>query len=116
MSCLIAWEAPTRWQRALRCWRPIPPRRVPRASPRPSGVADRFGLVEAAQAELRGGGVVLAPRRDQAEAGQRAGRQCFVLIEGRATVEAAGSRLRELGAGSFVGLGTPTGGRCPGRA
>jgi hypothetical protein len=78
--------------------------------------ADRFGLVEAAQAELRGGGVVLAPRRDQAEAGQRAGRQCFVLIEGRATVEAAGSRLRELGAGSFVGLGTPTGGRCPGRA
>ncbi len=27
-----------------------------------------------------------------------------MLIEGRATVEAAGNRLRELGAGSFVGL------------
>ena len=34
----------------------------------------------------------------------RPGRQCFVLIEGKATVEAAGNRLRELGAGSFVGL------------
>ena len=34
----------------------------------------------------------------------RPGRQCFVLIEGTATVEAAGNRLRELGAGSFVGL------------
>jgi hypothetical protein len=34
----------------------------------------------------------------------RPGRQCFVLIEGRATVEAAGSRLPELGAGAFVGL------------
>ena len=41
---------------------------------------------------------------DRAEVGQRAGRQCFVLIEGTATVEAAGNRLRELGAGSFVGL------------
>ena len=27
-----------------------------------------------------------------------------MLIEGRATVEAAGNRLRELGTGSFVGL------------
>ena len=27
-----------------------------------------------------------------------------MLIEGRATVQAAGNRLRELGAGSFVGL------------
>jgi hypothetical protein len=34
----------------------------------------------------------------------RPGRQCFVLIEGTATVEAAGNRLRELGAGAFVGL------------
>lgn len=32
------------------------------------------------------------------------GRQCFVLIEGTATVDAAGNRLRDLGAGSFVGL------------
>ncbi len=34
----------------------------------------------------------------------RPGRQCFLLLEGRATVEAAGNRLRELGAGAFVGL------------
>lgn len=34
----------------------------------------------------------------------RPGRRCFVLIEGTATVEAAGNRLRELGAGAFVGL------------
>jgi hypothetical protein len=34
----------------------------------------------------------------------RPGRQCFVLMEGTATVEAAGNRLRELGAGAFVGL------------
>lgn len=33
----------------------------------------------------------------------RAGRQCFMLLEGTATVEAAGNRLRELGAGAFVG-------------
>jgi hypothetical protein len=34
----------------------------------------------------------------------RPGRRCFVLIEGSATVEAAGNRLRELGAGAFVGV------------
>lgn len=37
---------------------------------------------------------------DEARPGQR----CFVLIEGIATVEAAGNRLRELGPGAFVGL------------
>ena len=31
------------------------------------------------------------------------GRQCFVLIEGAATVEAAGRRIGELAAGAFVG-------------
>jgi hypothetical protein len=78
--------------------------------------ADRFGLVEAAQAELRGGGVVLASRRDQAEAGQRAGRQCFVLIEGRATVEAAGAGSANWAPDRSSAWWTPTGGRCPGRA
>jgi hypothetical protein len=34
----------------------------------------------------------------------RPGRQCFVLIEGTATVESAGNRLSDLGAGAFVGL------------
>jgi hypothetical protein len=33
----------------------------------------------------------------------RPGRQCFVIIEGSATVEAAGNRLADLGAGAFVG-------------
>ena len=33
----------------------------------------------------------------------RPGRRCFVLIDGTATVEAAGTRLGELGAGAFVG-------------
>jgi hypothetical protein len=34
----------------------------------------------------------------------RPGRQCFVLIEGTATVEAAGTPLPGLSAGAFVGL------------
>jgi hypothetical protein len=33
----------------------------------------------------------------------RAGRQCFVLIDGTAAVEADGQRVRDLGAGAFVG-------------
>lgn len=33
----------------------------------------------------------------------RLGRLCFVLLEGSATVEVAGIRLRELGAGAFIG-------------
>jgi CRP-like cAMP-binding protein len=53
--------------------------------------------------ELAGDEAVLPPGTRLADE-SRPGRQCFVLIEGRATVEAAGNRLRELGAGSFVGL------------
>jgi hypothetical protein len=34
----------------------------------------------------------------------RPGRQCFVLIEGTATVESDGTRLSDLGAGAFVGV------------
>jgi len=33
----------------------------------------------------------------------RTSRHCFILLEGTATVEAADSRLRELGAGAFIG-------------
>jgi hypothetical protein len=33
----------------------------------------------------------------------RPGRQCFVIIDGTAAVEAAGQRVRDLGAGAFVG-------------
>ena len=40
-----------------------------------AALADRLGQVEAAQVELRGGGVVLAPRRDQAEVAKRHDRQ-----------------------------------------
>lgn len=53
--------------------------------------------------ELAGDEAVLPPGIRLADE-SRPGRQCFVLIEGKATVEAAGNRLRELGAGSFVGL------------
>ena len=31
------------------------------------------------------------------------GRQCFALVEGTAAVEVAGTRVRELGPGDFVG-------------
>jgi CRP-like cAMP-binding protein len=34
----------------------------------------------------------------------RPGKQCFVLLEGAATVEAGGDRIRELDPGAFVGL------------
>jgi hypothetical protein len=43
----------------------------------------------------------------------RPGRQCFVLIEGAATVEVAGRRLRELAPGSFVGSVDQAGGPGP---
>ena len=33
----------------------------------------------------------------------RTGQQCFILLEGKATVEAAGCRLGELSAGAFIG-------------
>ena len=65
--------------------------------------------------ELAGDEAVLPPGIRLADE-SRPGRQCFVLIEGRATVEAAGNRLRELGAGSSSAWWAPTGGRCPCRA
>jgi CRP-like cAMP-binding protein len=34
----------------------------------------------------------------------RTGQHCFILLEGRATVETAGRRLGELSAGAFIGL------------
>lgn len=34
----------------------------------------------------------------------RAGQHCFILLEGKATVEMAGRRLGELSAGAFIGL------------
>jgi hypothetical protein len=39
----------------------------------------------------------------------RTGRHCFILLEGTATVEAANSRLGELGGGAFIGQLDPDG-------
>jgi hypothetical protein len=47
-------------------------------------------------------GILIADER-------RPGRQCFVLIEGTATVEAGGQRLAGLEAGAFVGSADPAG-------
>jgi CRP-like cAMP-binding protein len=52
--------------------------------------------------DLIGDEAVLPPGTRLADEG-RPGRQCFLLLEGTAVVEAAGNRLRELGAGAFVG-------------
>lgn len=43
----------------------------------------------------------------------RPGRQCFVIIDGTAAVEAAGQRVRDLGAGAFVGSVDPAGRPAP---
>lgn len=39
----------------------------------------------------------------------RPGRRCFLLLEGSATVEAAGTRLSQLHAGAFIGSADPSG-------
>jgi CRP-like cAMP-binding protein len=43
----------------------------------------------------------------------RPGRQCYVIIDGRAAVERAGAQLRSLGSGDFVGDVDPAGGPLP---
>jgi hypothetical protein len=58
--------------------------------------------------EMAGGEAILPAGIRLADEG-RPGRQCFVLLEGTATVEAAGNRLGELGAGAFVGSVDATG-------
>jgi hypothetical protein len=52
--------------------------------------------------ELAGDEAILPAGVRLAAEGRR-GRQCFVLIEGAATVEAAGRQIGELAAGAFVG-------------
>jgi hypothetical protein len=52
--------------------------------------------------DLVGDEAVLPPGTRLTDEGRR-GRQCFLLLEGTAVVEAAGNRLRELGAGAFIG-------------
>jgi hypothetical protein len=53
--------------------------------------------------ELAGDEAILPAGIRLADEG-RPGRQCFVLIEGTATVESAGSRLGDLSPGAFVGM------------
>jgi len=51
----------------------------------------------------RAGDEAILPAGIQIADERRPGRQCFVLIEGTATVEAAGQQLAGLDAGAFVG-------------
>jgi CRP-like cAMP-binding protein len=58
--------------------------------------------------ELSGDEAVL-PAGSRLADEKRAGHQCFVIIEGAATVEQDGSRLASLGGGAFVGELAPDG-------
>jgi hypothetical protein len=59
-------------------------------------------------AELTGDEAVL-PAGSRLADERRPGHQCFVIIEGTATVEQDGCRLRSLGSGAFVGELAPDG-------
>ncbi len=63
-------------------------------------------------AELSGDEAVL-PAGSRLADENRPGHQCFVIIEGAATVEQDGSRLASLGCGAFVGELAPDGGPLP---
>ena len=52
--------------------------------------------------ELAGDEAVL-PAGSRLADEERPGRQCFVIIDGRAAVEREGTQLRSLGSGDFVG-------------
>jgi CRP-like cAMP-binding protein len=58
--------------------------------------------------ELSGDEAVL-PAGSRLADEKRAGHQCFVIIEGAATVEQDGTRLASLGSGAFVGEVAPDG-------
>jgi CRP/FNR family transcriptional regulator, cyclic AMP receptor protein len=58
--------------------------------------------------ELSGDEAVL-PAGSRLADEKRAGHQCFVIIEGAATVEQGGTRLASLGSGAFVGEVAPDG-------
>lgn len=55
------------------------------------------------------GGEAILPAGARLADEARTGQHCFVLLEGRATVQAAGRRLCDLGAGAFVGRMDPVG-------
>jgi CRP-like cAMP-binding protein len=62
--------------------------------------------------ELAGDEAVL-PAGSRLADEERPGRQCFVIIDGRAAVERDGSLLRSLGSGDFVGEVDDAGGPLP---
>jgi hypothetical protein len=77
--------------------------------------AARCGQEPASWEALRpAGGEAILPAGVRLADAARAGRHCFIVLEGRATVEAASRRLRrELGAGAFVGTVDQRGGPLP---
>jgi len=62
--------------------------------------------------ELAGDEAVL-PAGSRLADEERPGRQCFVIIDGRAAVERDGAQLRSLGSGDFVGDVDTSGGPQP---
>jgi hypothetical protein len=77
------------------------------SEPRPSADERLAGL-----AELTGDEAVLPAGSHLADE-KRPGHQCFVIIDGTATVERDGCRLRQLDRGAFVGELAPDGGPLP---
>lgn len=72
-------------------------------TPHPDGVDGDSGLLTGlALLDLAGDEAVL-PAGIRLVDEARPGRQCFLLLEGSATVEAAGIRLGQLDAGAFIG-------------
>lgn len=72
-------------------------------TPHPDGMSGDSGLLAGlALLDLAGDEAVL-PAGIRLVDETRPSRQCFLLLEGSATVETAGVRLRELDAGAFIG-------------
>jgi CRP-like cAMP-binding protein len=80
--------------------RPPEPPGNPADPPGPGDLADLAGL--AGLLELTGDEAVL-PAGSRLADEQRAGHQCFVILDGAATVERDGRTVRNLGRGAFVG-------------
>ncbi len=65
--------------------------------PQPPDATGLAGLLQMA------GDEALLPAGSRLCDEERAGRRCFVIVEGAATVEREGSKLRTLSSGAFVG-------------
>jgi hypothetical protein len=71
--------------------------------PQPSPSAQSSRPAQVWQPLERAGDEAVLPAGTRLADEARPGRQCFVIIDGTATVEAAGQRVRDLSAGAFVG-------------